>query len=179
MTTPLALLETANKLLDGDATEADLRRAISTAYYAVFNLLCSKAADFLIGDKTSKRANEQAFRSMGHAQIKSRCEVVRNGRQGFPRSIENFADMFCSLQEAREMADYSRNTTFDRPNSVKVVAAVGRMIETFESADQRHQRNFVVFCLLDIRRGGYSFELKGRPNGDSRSFTWRSKRKRP
>ncbi len=51
------LVDTARKLLgDGATTRADLRRAISTAYYAAFHALAELCADEIVGRLPERRA---------------------------------------------------------------------------------------------------------------------------
>ncbi len=65
------LLETAARLLSlrrlrGRPKQADLRRAISTAYYAVFHALCRMCADSLTGKgkKTRLRTHKDHRNAM-------------------------------------------------------------------------------------------------------------------
>ena len=55
--------------------ESDLRRAISTTYYALFHALCQNCADAFIGTQgaeRSKTAWRQAYRSPRHNLVKVR-----------------------------------------------------------------------------------------------------------
>ena len=106
---PRDLLETARRLAHPGAvqpTQADLRRAVSTAYYALFHCLAAAAADLLTG--SSRRGPEwhQVYRAPEHGKARSACQqqgVMRT----FPTAIRNFAETFVDLQGARHAADYA------------------------------------------------------------------------
>ena len=63
-------------------TQAAIRRAISTAYYAAFHALTTSNADALIGpvhDQLTADAWTQIYRSLNHGQAKSQLEAVNEG----------------------------------------------------------------------------------------------------
>ena len=67
------LIATARSLTGLDPrkpTQANLRRAVSTAYYAVFHLLARTAADLLIG-RTHNSAWHLAYRALEHGNAKN------------------------------------------------------------------------------------------------------------
>ncbi len=53
-------------------TQANLRRAVSTAYYAVFHSLAQTAADMLIGRKRTSDWH-QVYRALEHGNAKNAC----------------------------------------------------------------------------------------------------------
>jgi len=114
---PDSLIVTARKLLPaqgGDPSQADQRRAISTAYYAVFHALARCAANSLVGDDSRTRpkmAWVEVYRGLGHGTCKQACR--RANTINFPEEIHIFADEFVQLHAARENADYD---PFERPN---------------------------------------------------------------
>ena len=68
------LLDQAYHLLykdGGDPKEASLRRAVSTAYYALFHLLIDEA----VGNKGIARQRSVLARTFDHAKMKSVCEA--------------------------------------------------------------------------------------------------------
>ena len=82
------LLETARKLLCVDpgqhATETDIRRAISSAYYALFHYLCDLAVQLIFNGsvKTLGRAKLQTYRALSHNGIGSACGDLGRKDQG-------------------------------------------------------------------------------------------------
>ena len=69
MTAAAAYLATARKLLEGEPAEIDIRRAVSTAYYALFHHICFHFGGIVMQPKTGtyQRAQLQAYRYMEHA----------------------------------------------------------------------------------------------------------------
>ena len=107
--------------------QADLRRAISSAYYAVFHLLIHQAVRRLIGTTGSRDARElrhQMSRWFQHSQMKATSgwfkptgkippQVVELLKYSsalpagcVPASLSRVAAAFIDLQEARHSADY-------------------------------------------------------------------------
>jgi hypothetical protein len=115
------LFEQAEKLIAappaGPPRQADLRRAISAAYYAVFHATLTQAADLFVGrTKRSESRYGLVYRSIGHKQLRELCEIVRKPKlsaryvphapaSGFGPNIPAFA-AFIELQEKRHSADY-------------------------------------------------------------------------
>jgi hypothetical protein len=80
---PLAndLLDQARLLATMDATrpkQASLRRAVSTAYYAVFHLLLA-ACTRRIAPATPAGLAERIVRSLAHAEMKEVCVPISRG----------------------------------------------------------------------------------------------------
>lgn len=81
------LLETARKLANANQRrpkQADLRRAVSTAYYAVFHALAHECADRFIGtgDQRSEAAWTQVYRALEHGFAAKQARKARE--LGFP-----------------------------------------------------------------------------------------------
>jgi uncharacterized protein (UPF0332 family) len=117
------LLALARDLVDrnpGAQIEADLRRAVSTAYYALFHLLIHEATARLV----AVTALRQRFaRSFEHKIMKSVCQeytrsilnasgqYITPAGQLVPSPIWEIARAFSMLQEARHRADYDTEVT--------------------------------------------------------------------
>ena len=56
------LLDIARRLAEGNPTQADLRRAVSSVYYAVFHAICQSNADTLVGDNPQDRMSRPGVR---------------------------------------------------------------------------------------------------------------------
>lgn len=119
---PEHLLDQARNLLQvpaaGAPRQADLRRAISTAYYAVFHLTMTAVADALIGN--TKRSTSEyglAYRAVDHRSLKALCEDLQKPSLpprvaavapagGFGADFSVYAAAVVDLQEKRHTADY-------------------------------------------------------------------------
>ena len=88
--------------------QARLRRAVSTAYYAMFHCLAASAADLFIGTERSP-AWQRAYRALEHGKARTACRQVWTRRE-FPAEIRDSAEAFVELQRARQQADYALNT---------------------------------------------------------------------
>ena len=160
---PDDLIRMARHLANGGAgassgrpSQADLRRAVSTAYYALFHALASNCADMLIGSTPSRRSQQawrQTYRSPEHRFIKNQCN--RNEISRFPPQIRNFASAFVELQNRRHTADYDPlpdpGATFYRSDVLTLVADAERAINLFNSAGEAHRRAFAAYVLFPLR----------------------------
>jgi hypothetical protein len=155
---PEALLNAARKLAgrtgSGRPRQAELRRAISTAYYAVFHELAREAADALVG-KANRRtipvAWSQVYRALNHGRVRSACrsEAFKNG---FPDKIRSFGRGFVALQVKRHDADY--NPLLPKLSLATVlddIATAEQIITDFRLATPLDRRAFCVFVMLDLR----------------------------
>ena len=91
----------------GRPRQAMLRRAVSTAYYAMFHALCQSNADTLVGPSPSGPDPElwlDTYRTLEHRAAKNRLASSISSRQD--PAIRNFARTFGSMQEQRINADY-------------------------------------------------------------------------
>ena len=157
---PDDFIKTARSLVSqqgaGRPRETDLRRAVSTAYYALFHCVASSGADLLVGGKQadrSERAWRQAYRALNHGQAKNRCrEITGNKRQmGFPAGLEEVALEFVNLQRARHRADYDPTEPFIKSDVLQTIRVAERAMAKFTNAERRDRTAFVVFMLLGKR----------------------------
>ncbi|MCU0912356.1 MAG: hypothetical protein MUE98_13765 [Rhodobacteraceae bacterium] len=160
---PEALLRTARRLATpanrGRPLQSDLRRAVSTAYYAVFHALAAECADQTIGRLNRikiKRAWAQAYRALDHGRVKAVCASsnsrVKGAYRRFPDAIRAFGDTFVALQTKRHAADYD---PLSAPlSTTEVIAEIGtaeRAILDFRAASVLDRRAFCVFVIHDLR----------------------------
>ncbi len=150
---PHDLVQTARRLAESGApqpTQADLRRAVSTAYYALFHCLAGTAADLLTGASRGKEWH-QVYRALEHGKARSACRqqgVIRT----FPMEIYSFAEALVDLQDARHQADYSLEGRYSRQEVLVIIDVAEHAIDRFEQADARHRRAFAVHVLFKRRR---------------------------
>jgi hypothetical protein len=97
-------LKTARHLLKGSSappSPAELRRAVSTAYYAVFHALAHVCADRLIGSSNAASqggAWGQVYRALEHGFARNACEQAKG--LGFSEGITTFAIAFVMAETA-------------------------------------------------------------------------------
>jgi hypothetical protein len=133
--------------------QADLRRSVSTAYYAVFHALARECADQFIGTSSTRsdRAWSHVYRALDHGFAKRACQQARG--MGFPRDIVNFAELFILLQEERHRADYDPDIRYSRPETLAVISNIEKAISAFYKVPRRDRAAFAAQVLLKRRSG--------------------------
>ena len=141
----------------GRPRQAELRRAVSAAYYALFHSLAGNCANLLVGNRAStptRQAWRQAYRALDHGRVRRQCTERRPKRvlDRFPPEIENFAEQFVKMQELRHLADYDPFQDFSRPEVSQHIEDTKSAIAQFGQAHRADRRAFAVFVLFDLRR---------------------------
>ena len=147
------LIETAHGLTELSPrrpSQANLRRAQSTAYYAVFHCLAATVANALMG-KGRGEAWHQTYRALEHHGARRACQNTRAMRE-FPPEIRRFAKAFNDLQGARNRADYALDGRYNKPNVVANIAMAEAAIAWLEGADAQHRRRFAAHVLFKRRQ---------------------------
>jgi hypothetical protein len=139
-----------------------LRRAVSTAYYALYHRLSRDAAAHLLpnGDQEDQL---KLARTFGHGGLKKTCSQIA-GRQGgiHPHvrvlvaslkttPIADVAASFCDLQEARHAADYDHLATVSKPATIAQIEDANKAIETLEGASEADRQAFFSLLAMDAR----------------------------
>jgi len=154
---PADLVATARRILRHSGAkrprQTDLKRAMSTAYYAVFHQLCWNTADTFIGTKSAQRSTpawRQAYRSVDHAFAKTQCRKSSVMEQ-FPQAIQDFANAFVELQIARHDADYDPLHRLARSEVSSEIDKAERVIQQFPSVPISDRRAFAAWVTLKHR----------------------------
>jgi hypothetical protein len=130
---PLDLLEQADHLVQREKKkprQASLRRSTSTAYYALFHLLCSEAA-VVIAPNLSEAARSSVQRLIHHGTLKLVCERFLQTPTSGPLALligtpvsddlRMVALTLLQVQEARHSADYDLNSNWNRVRSSQYI----------------------------------------------------------
>ncbi len=150
------LVEAARSLARIDKRKprrANLSRAASTAYYALFHCLAQNCADMLVGGSYSSRTTRawnQAYRALQHGNTRNRCrnkEIIRE----FPQDIQEFAKIFCEMQAQRNQADYDPRFVPYRSEVTGDINRVQMCIDRFGKVSIKDRRAFAVYVLLPLR----------------------------
>ncbi len=152
---PLHLIRTARKLgRGGKPQQADLRRASSTAYYAMFHCVANAYADGLIGTNSktrNKTAWKYAYRSIVHTKVAQCCKRTDLMIQ-FPLSIQKFAEIFLKLQSIRYDADYDPDVRLIRSEVLKDITHAEMAIIGFKKSKLPKRKAFVAFVTANLRK---------------------------
>ena len=148
------LLDIARRLTEGNPTQTDLRRAVSSVYYALFHAICQSNADTLVGDDPSSHdqvAWRQTYRALEHGYARQRCILARRNPR-FTLPIQTLADYFTTVQGHRHQADYDPDTSFDRQEVLATVVQADDIIRDFRAVPAQERRAFAVYILMRERQ---------------------------
>ena len=149
------MIVTARKLANASRKkprQADLRRAISTAYYALFHAMAKDAADMLVGVGPNRpdKAWAHTYRALQHGDAKTACQAVRN--LNFPNTIRSCADAFVALQQRRHDADYDPDYRVLRADALDAIQQAEDAIRDLKASPKRDRRAFAVQILMKKRK---------------------------
>jgi len=175
---PDHLLDQALRLITppggGAPRQADLRRAISNAYYAVFHAVVTEAADDLIGrtHRTQPRYT-MVYRSIDHRSLRSLCELVeridKSGKKnpkklevssrylpyvpkgGFGPDLLALAAAVVELQEKRHLADYDPSYRVSTSDAKAAVATSQDALSRLRNAGRTARRVFLALLIFSPR----------------------------
>jgi uncharacterized protein (UPF0332 family) len=119
------LLEQAYHLANmdtGTPKQANLRRAVSTAYYALFHLLIDEA----VGNWNIARQRSILARTFDHAKMKAVCRDHKDrffsaGQPSAGVPLKNVASALSDLQENRHTADYDNGVHWSRIDALNQI----------------------------------------------------------
>jgi hypothetical protein len=128
-----------------------LRRAVSTACYALFEALARDCAELLIGARSAPSEADwvRVFRALDHGAAKNACAQVANS--GLPPSLVLFADTFLTLQEERHRADYDPSSRYTREEVLTLIEEADRAIRSLAAAPRSDRRTFGVMASFKKR----------------------------
>lgn len=118
----------------GQPRNANLRRAVSSSYYALFHSVALAAAQHLLPGGTTEERQRLA-RSFSHANLRLACEYVVTPNStptearpiaasaGANAALVDVAEALLSLQEARHLADYDHLANFTKAGVLQAVDA--------------------------------------------------------
>lgn len=146
------LLDQAYHLVDmdeGEPKQASLRRAISTAYYAVFHLLIDEA----VSNWAIERQRSVLARTFDHGRMKKVCEehVQQFRSAGSPEQGEKLmkvARTFSILQQQRHTADYDSAVVWDRTNATSQIDLADQAFRNWEEIRQTEAAQDYLLSLF-------------------------------
>lgn len=129
--------------------QGNLRRAISSCYYAVYHALAKSCADCLVGATKERRPNKawvEVYRGLSHNLCKDACSTSKN--VNFPEEIHDFADAFRQLQDARENADYNPLVRPTKEDAQFFIGLAEQSIRTLKAVPQKDRKAFAAWVLI-------------------------------
>ena len=163
MLDPLALLDHAFGLLNGVPSEANHRRAISAAYYALFHLLTVAGARTLAAGLPPP-VQARVRRTAQHTPMPRLCEMITsagptapNGFSGLltpplAQELINVANAFSIMQDARHIADYDLDAPLPRSEAKRLCDLTRQAFQGWSTiAAEPNTQVFLTALLLSER----------------------------
>ena len=122
--------------------QANLRRAVSTAYYAMFHRLARVAADSLVGRRRNE-AWHQVYRALEHGSARKACGN-KQAMSRFAYQIQGLAETFVTLQtlqHLRHKADYALEARYEKLEVLGAIYKAEDAIAQLEQADKQQLRS--------------------------------------
>jgi hypothetical protein len=140
-----------------------LRRAVSTAYYALYHCLARAVAEHVLpnGSGEDQLRMTRLFR---HNGFKGTCAQIA-GRKG-GKSNEHLdplsarlraspllyvASTFYDLQEARHKADYDYLESFSKQETIALIGDAKTALDTLESVMPSEREAFLALLAMSVR----------------------------
>jgi hypothetical protein len=144
-------------------TEAQLRRAASTAYYAVFHTGARAGASRFMGAGAEAGAGFAVlYRGFNHGRMKSVCRALdvprlasnlqrQLGRTAASQHLREFARLFVALQEARHRADYDPQVPLGHADAMELVNRAEFAIQAFDRVPNDERADVLALMLANAR----------------------------
>jgi hypothetical protein len=153
------LMEQARRLATLDSRrpkQANLRRAISTAYYALFHELVTDGAARVSRAGRNGAAWSLVTRKFEHATmdrvskaiVAGTADWVRQASLHSARDVVAVADAFVSLQGERHAADYDLGVSFTRVRALEAIEKTNQAFDAWARARKTEAANYYLLALL-------------------------------
>jgi hypothetical protein len=138
-----------------------LRRATSTAYYALFHLLVDAVSREVVSGQGQETLRQQVSRALSHADMKKACQAFARWNLGSPSRplvellphgpdprVVTVADAFIDLQQARHDADYDLSSRFSRTDVLTQYELAETAFREFQSMYKSDPQRRVFLMAL-------------------------------
>ena len=131
----------------GRPRQAMLKRAVSTAYYAMFHALCFSNANTIAGtlSNLNRPAWLRVYRALEHGAARTR---MVQSRVNLPTGARNFATSFAALQEQRQLGDYDFSSRFLRRDVIRLIDRAENAIRVLYATGIAERRTLATLVLL-------------------------------
>ena len=135
--------------------QASLRRAVSSAYYAIFHMLANDAAVKLVPN-TPELLRLQAQRAFAHAEMRNACEQFAKSSTSIFRllippieaELQSVAEAFVELQHQRHTADYDLSQQFNRIAVLEIIGLAKTAMSDWNKVRNQPNANVFLAALL-------------------------------
>ncbi|WP_342151322.1 hypothetical protein [Methylorubrum sp. SB2] len=130
--------------------KASLRRAVSTAYYAVFHALCFVCANELVGWRKANDLIEPVYRMLDHGTAKNR--LIGKDAAAISPAIRQIGTGFRDLQEARHEADYRTPAlNLSRDSTLQLIAEAREVVDLIEALPPEDRLKLAILLVTKAR----------------------------
>lgn len=145
------LLDAADVLVkEGRRSRAFRRRAVSTAYYAVFHALAKLCAESLL-PSADRSADDysRVYRALGHGSLTEAFATLKEQER-----LRRIGELVVPLRSARERADYLPpiETEFTSDKVKELVDQARRAVQEIETLDRAERRTLATRLLFKTRQ---------------------------
>lgn len=138
--------------------QANLRRAVSSAYYALFHMLTADATAKLL-PRSARTARLAFVRAFGHMEMAEACRAMANPRtgvvalfpNGIPPQLVQVGRAFIHLQQARHEADYDLRRAFTRSEAQHFVSMARNAFLAWAQVRKTDAARVFLVVLIAIR----------------------------
>jgi hypothetical protein len=137
----------------GPPDQGKLRRAVSTAYYALFHKIIERSADQIVGVTAAVPLRSLISRAFGHGTMKELAERLGRNQapknlqaliQTVPRDLADVANAFVELQAERHRADYDLARPFRKAEVVQLLQLAEHAIGILDGQLSTELRHFLI-----------------------------------
>ncbi len=150
MITPNKLLEHARSELahsgKNKPRQADLHRAVSTAYYAAFHSLSQAVASEFV-PAASKETRLAFARAIDHGKAKDTCAQAPWSKCPDPE-LRKFAAALKNLYQQRTDCDYNMQYKISKAETFAAITEAAGAMQSLDRADPGLRRDFLAAVLL-------------------------------
>jgi uncharacterized protein (UPF0332 family) len=164
---PADLLAVARHLADPGAalplSDARLRRAVSTAYYAVFHKVLRAASQRFMGpDQEHSAGYVLLYRGFDHKHMKTVCEALQVStlkdkykhhlrKSAVSQDMRDFAGIFPAPRDLRHRADYDPAAEFQPSDVLSIVDSAAVAMDAFDRVAPDEQADVLTLLLVGAR----------------------------
>jgi len=136
--------------------QASLRRAVSSAYYALFHLLIHEASSVLVTTNPLRQLMSRAFvhaemnrvsKSFAGGNLPQRFNPITGGAI-VPSNLRDVAQAFVDLQQARHEADYNLARSFSKSEAQALVDQADQAFTDWQTVRNNDVARLYLVCLL-------------------------------
>lgn len=143
------LIDQAVELVSkNNPTQADVRRAISAAYYAVFHLLVADAAAYW-SDPESRHSFARIFE---HSALRRASNRILTGKIAPSPALKMVAKSFVFLQDERYLAEYHNGAVWTPTEALEDIAIAREAFDAWQLV--RHEleaKEYLISFLIRPR----------------------------